>query len=255
MEREIAALTERLTAAERVVGTQDRLEAIADSWDWQNGNPDRGDVIDLLARVTASSAPERAAWEAEARRLVQVYGEACAIAGGIGATGQASRAAAERFDRDRDALLRHLSLTPQVIPADAAVFVTLLDEAISSLGQQTSDVVVDDVVARMVAVEDVRDAFADLRRRLCDVAAAPSPAGLTVKPRCRCTHEQGDSRCEAHPTCAWCGEPTIARRESCAEHANEPRGTWRGDGEPSAAVAATFGPPTPRDPSPRLGGG
>lgn len=187
----IAALTERLTAAERVVGTQDRLEAIADSWDWQNGNPDRGDVIDLLARVTASPAPERAAWEAETRRLLHAYASAVRATMHEAARDNVTMPTARAEDYALTAIERHLSL-------------------------------------------------------------APSPAGLTVKPRCRCTHEQGDSRCEAHPTCAECGEPTIARRESCAEHASEPRGTWRGDGEPSAAVAATFGPPSP---SPRLGGG
>ena len=39
-----------------------------------------------------------------------------------------------------------------------------------------------------------------------------------VLPKCACTYEAGDSRCEVHPTCMECGIPLMRGYVLCAMH-------------------------------------
>ncbi len=47
-------------------------------------------------------------------------------------------------------------------------------------------------------------------------AAAPSTVGgLLAAARCSCTHEAGDSRCDAHPSCSECGAASARPVDGC----------------------------------------
>lgn len=49
------------------------------------------------------------------------------------------------------------------------------------------------------------------------------------RPRCSCTHEAGDSICDAHPSCSECGDSTSRNVDDCADHCQVCASLRRGD--------------------------
>jgi hypothetical protein len=65
-------------------------------------------------------------------------------------------------------------------------------------------------MVRIVPLVPFRSAIIEAR------AAAPSTVGgLLATARCSCTHEAGDSRCDAHPSCSECGAASARPVDGC----------------------------------------
>lgn len=65
---------------------------------------------------------------------------------------------------------------------------------------------------------NVRLIIDELRRARAELAAAravPADVASPPRPRCSCTHEAGDSRCNVHPTCSECGASTTRPVDGC----------------------------------------
>lgn len=59
---------------------------------------------------------------------------------------------------------------------------------------------------------------AEVKRAVATMVAATRAAPSPASRRCSCTHEAGDSRCDAHPTCSECGDVTDRNVDDCADH-------------------------------------
>lgn len=71
---------------------------------------------------------------------------------------------------------------------------------------------------------------------IAKLRAIAAPRAETA-PRCSCTYEAGDSRCETHPSCSECGERTVSNVDDCASHA--PRVATVGELLATAPVPST----------------
>lgn len=71
---------------------------------------------------------------------------------------------------------------------------------------------------RMRSVSRAADLFCQPPRREAQGMSCGPIVASPPRPRCSCTHEAGDSRCDVHPTCSECGESTLRSVDDCAEH-------------------------------------
>ena len=68
---------------------------------------------------------------------------------------------------------------------------------------------------RMRSVSRAADLFCQPPRREAKGMSCGPIVASPTRPRCRCTHEAGDSRCDAHPTCSECGATTARPVDGC----------------------------------------
>lgn len=82
-----------------------------------------------------------------------------------------------------------------------------------------------DAVASLHAVDGLvrRDHCLAAAERLRAIAA-PRVVASPPRPRCSCTHEAGDSRCDAHPTCSECGAASSRPVDGCEACCPLPKG-------------------------------
>jgi len=180
-------------------------------------DPTDPDVIASAPRPTVADRPSRAiATDAELNEASNCGWAEATIDGGD-QEARSLRAVAD---------LIASRLTPPTLPADLR---GLLDDLVAA------DEAHERAAGRTpgYAPESPMDALNALWSAVARVIEWHRAHGRRVadRPRCRCTSEAGDTGgCPAHPACDECGEPTIARRKACAEHAGEPQGTWRDAG-------------------------
>ena len=68
---------------------------------------------------------------------------------------------------------------------------------------------------RMRSVSRAADLFCQPPRREAQGMSCGPIVASPPRPRCSCTHEAGDSRCDAHPTCSECGATTPRPVDGC----------------------------------------
>jgi len=68
---------------------------------------------------------------------------------------------------------------------------------------------------RMRSVSRAADLFCQPPRREAQGMSCGPIVASPPRPRCSCTHEAGDSRCDAHPTCSECGASTTRPVDGC----------------------------------------
>lgn len=68
---------------------------------------------------------------------------------------------------------------------------------------------------RMRSVSRAADLFCQPPRREAQGMSCGPIVASPPRPRCSCTHEAGDSRCNVHPTCSECGASTTRPVDGC----------------------------------------
>lgn len=68
---------------------------------------------------------------------------------------------------------------------------------------------------RMRSVLRAADLFCQPPRREAQGMSCGPIVASPPRPRCSCTHEAGDSRCNVHPTCSECGASTTRPVDGC----------------------------------------
>jgi len=68
---------------------------------------------------------------------------------------------------------------------------------------------------RMRSVSRAADLFCQPPRREAQGMSCGPIVASPQRPRCSCTHEAGDSRCNVHPTCSECGASTTRPVDGC----------------------------------------
>lgn len=68
---------------------------------------------------------------------------------------------------------------------------------------------------KMRSITRAADLFCQPPRREAQGMSCGPIVASPPRPRCSCTHEAGDSRCDAHPTCSECGATTPRPVDGC----------------------------------------